>query len=194
MHVTGMSQWQEGREKLAIDIWDQLEENRDTQSRSFNYKHARRYPATENKAPQGRSYLSRSSPSAPAIPLFQGDISQYKPFRSLFNSVYYGSDIGYVERLTMLQSKLRGDAKRIINHLGVYGKDYAREWDFESRRFRNLRPLIEKEIQALFDVPQISPKDPKTLEMALDIMRSVVQNLLKAGTARVRAFHSSPSF
>lgn len=80
--------------------------------------------------------------------------------------VYDGSDIG--------------DAKQVIDHLAVYGQNYARAWDLVGRWYRNRRALVE-EIQALIDLPQISLKDPKILGMALDTMRSVVQeNLLKA--------------
>lgn len=57
------------------------------------------------------------------------------------------------ESLMLLQSKLKGDAKRVIEHLRVYGKNYERVWDFLKRRYSNRRALIEKEIQTLMDLP-----------------------------------------
>lgn len=49
------------------------------------------------------------------------------------------------------------------------------------RRYSNCRALIEKKIQALIDLHQIAQEDPGTIGKALDTMKSIVQNLKKAG-------------
>lgn len=56
----------------------------------------------------------------------------------------------------MLHSKLRADAIWAINRLGIYGEDYYQAWVFLDRRYSNRWVLIEKDIQALVDLPQIN--------------------------------------
>lgn len=73
----------------------------------------------------------------------------------------------------MFENNPRGDTKRILEQLGVYGEHYDRAWDLLDQRYSNRRALIENEIQTLMDLPLVSPKDPSTVGRALDTMRSV---------------------
>lgn len=43
------------------------------------------------------------------IPTFSGDLSRFEAFLNIFNSVYDGSEIGRIERLMILQSRLRSE-------------------------------------------------------------------------------------
>lgn len=79
----------------------------------------------------------------------------------------------------MLQSKLNGDAKRVIEHLGVDGQNYRRAWELQQRRYSSRRALIESEIQTLIEIPQIVNNTAKSVGKALDVMRSVIQNAKK---------------
>lgn len=57
-----------------------------------------------------------------------------------------------------------GDAKRVLQHLGVYEENYEKTWDLSDRRYSNRGAFIEKETPT---------------KKALDTMRSVIQNLRK---------------
>lgn len=70
--------------------------------------------------------LTTPSTSVPKIAVFHEDIIHYESFRSLFYSVYDGSDIDSAERLMLFQSKFRGNLK--IDHPRVYGENYAQAW------------------------------------------------------------------
>lgn len=98
-------------------------------------------------------YRLRPCPPIPEIPSFSGDLSQFKSFRSILNSVYEGSDIGLAERLMIPQSKLKGYAKRVVKHLGAYGENFNKAWELLNGRYSNHRALVEKEIQTLVDLP-----------------------------------------
>lgn len=155
-----------------------MEYMRRDQERSFSPQRMRQdaYPIN-----QYRPYRNRPSPPVPEIPKFDGDIRQFDSFRSIFESVYADSDVGTTERLIMLQSKLMGDAKRVIEHLGVDGHNYFHAWDLLNRRYSSRRALIEREIQTLIEIPPITHKDAKSVGKALDVMRSVIQNSRKIG-------------
>lgn len=67
----------------------------------------------------------------------------------------------------------------MIDYLGVRDENYLQAGNLLGRRYNNRRAFVEKNIQTLMDLPQISQWEARTLGKSLDIMCFVVHNLRK---------------
>lgn len=53
------------------------------------------------------------------IPIFKGEIKSFKAFKATFNSVIARSRLDDIEKLTLLRSKVKGEALERISHLQI---------------------------------------------------------------------------
>lgn len=122
-----------------------------------------------------RNYRPWPCTPVPEISSFD---ENFQSFRSNFHPVLEGSDSGGVKRQMMLQSKLKGDVRSIMRHLGV-------EW--KKLRLQQPTYVHKKEHPSLDWTDPASVKNSSTTGKPLDIVRLVVVNLRMAG------FHCDPA-
>lgn len=67
---------------------------------------------------------NRIKPIEIPIPSFSGDIKQYHSFKSTFNAIIKRNQLGYLEKLALLRSKLEGEALQVVLHLDIKDNNY----------------------------------------------------------------------
>lgn len=92
------------------------------------------------------------------LPTFNGDLKDYKSFKTTFESVINHSRTTTIERFALLRSKLLGPALESIAPLSVIEENYAAAWDILDRQFDNNRVTMEANLQFLLTGAHASPK------------------------------------
>lgn len=100
-----------------------------------------------NQAVNGRSFNSSD------IPIFNGDIREWKPFITTFDAAVNGSNLSPLRKLKLLRSKLAGPALQAIASLDVDEYNYAPARRVLEGRFDNKRKVIEANIYTLKNLP-----------------------------------------
>lgn len=104
--------------------------------------------------------------------IFDGKYEEWPEFKDLFQSLmkkYRGDD---VEKLTHLKNYLRGEARNVIQHLGIKNGNYEVAWDLLTTQYENKSAIIDSHLKNLFDIPMIVHTSAQTIRHAITITRS----------------------
>lgn len=77
----------------------------------------------------------------------------------------------------VLQGKLKGEVKPVLEHFRMYEENYEKGWDLLECCYNNRRALTGKEIYALLNYLPITQKDSGVMRDALETLLSAHQNL-----------------
>ncbi|XP_013181504.1 PREDICTED: uncharacterized protein LOC106127801, partial [Papilio xuthus] len=91
------------------------------------------------------------------LPRFNGDLDQWVAFSNLFESIVHGrTDLTPAQKLAYLLASLTGEAKGLVQHLGLVDGNYEIARDLLSRRYQNVRRIADSHVATILGLPQIS--------------------------------------
>jgi len=111
------------------------------------------------------------------IPVFSGQILQYRTFKDLFLKAVSKCNWGKLELMMLLQSKLAGRALERISHLSTDENNYDETWRILDSEFLVVRTLIQHNIQKLMDQPQVRANDVSAMRAFYSNMNNLTNNL-----------------
>ncbi|XP_074026866.1 uncharacterized protein [Leptinotarsa decemlineata] len=112
------------------------------------------------------------------LPEFRGDYNEWHQFRDIFIAVIDKNEtLSNVEKLYYLKGCLKGPASQVIQSVEVSNENYNNAWDLLKQRFENKRIIIDKQIQALFDLPTIAKESGPLLRKFVDELNTNLKAL-----------------
>lgn len=102
---------------------------------------------------------------------FDGKYEEWPEFKDLFMSLmkrYRGDD---VEKLTHLKNYLRGEARNVIQHLGIKNGNYEIALELLTTQYENKSAIIDSHLKNLFETPSILHTSAQTIRHALTVTR-----------------------
>lgn len=111
------------------------------------------------------------------IPVFSGDVRDFKSFRNVFEYVISNSRTTKIERFHLLRSRLAGAALAEVNTLYINDSNYDSAWDLLRQRYDNPRVIIETNFNALQDHPPTKAKDGGSILRLIQCCKGVVHNI-----------------
>ncbi|XP_055923832.1 uncharacterized protein LOC129954140 [Eupeodes corollae] len=90
------------------------------------------------------------------ISTFEGDylkwVNVYEMFKTL---VHKNKQLQDIQRMQYLVTSTNGEARRLIENLGVTGSNYQNAWKMLFERYNNKRTLPASHLQAFFSIPNV---------------------------------------
>ncbi|XP_045541490.1 uncharacterized protein LOC123722990 [Papilio machaon] len=84
------------------------------------------------------------------LPQFNGDLEQWVAFNKLFESIVHSRrDLTPAQKLAYLLASLTGEAKGLVQHLGLVDGNYDIARDLLNRRYQNVRRLADSHVAAI---------------------------------------------
>ncbi|XP_065088026.1 uncharacterized protein LOC135709560 [Ochlerotatus camptorhynchus] len=104
------------------------------------------------------------------LPTFDGTYENWYAFKSMFETIMnrYQSESPAIKLYHLLNS-LVGKAAGIIDQEIINNNDYAAAWSTLTERFENKRLIIDKHIDALFDLPRMTSENATELRKLIDV-------------------------
>lgn len=99
-----------------------------------------------------------------SLPRFSGDIQDWLAFRDLFVAMIHSSvELPTIEKFHYLRSQLEGEALQVISSLPLTHDNYIVAWDLLTQRYSDKKLLKRKQVQALFDLPDVKRENAREL-------------------------------
>lgn len=112
---------------------------------------------------------------------FNGDQRNWNHFIETFKAlVHNNSALSNVQKYYYLQSCLKGEAAKIIANLEISELSYQTSWELLHERFTNLRAIVHKHIQTIFQLKEMKAEDQFGLRHLIDgtnVNLKALQNL-----------------
>lgn len=104
------------------------------------------------------------------LPTFDGTYENWYAFKSMFETIMdrYQSESPAI-KLYHLRNSLVGKAAGIIDQEIINNNDYAAAWATLTERFEDKRLIIDKHIDALFDLPKMCGENAADLRKLIDV-------------------------
>ncbi|KAJ8911557.1 hypothetical protein NQ315_007938, partial [Exocentrus adspersus] len=116
------------------------------------------------------------------LPEFKGEFDKWNQFKQLFMAVIdKNRSLSDAEKFYYLRGCLKGDAEDVLQSLEVEDESYNIAWELLKERFENKRLMIDKQIQAIFDIPNIKEESFVALRAFLDTYKKRVKSLEALG-------------
>ncbi|XP_058983157.1 uncharacterized protein LOC131804354 [Musca domestica] len=112
------------------------------------------------------------------VPTFMGNISEWESFHDLFKSLVH--DAPYytnVEKMHRLKAAVKGEARRIIQHLRTQDSDYEEALELLKERYENRRVLFNRLVDAILDQPSMDSESTNSVKQMLDTTKNSIQGL-----------------
>lgn len=103
---------------------------------------------------------------------FDGRYEDWPEFKDLFQSLMKRYRGGEVEKLTHLKNYLRGEARSVIQHLGIKNGNYELAWDLLTTQYENKSAIIDAHLKNLVEIPTIMHTSALTIRHAVTVTRS----------------------
>lgn len=115
------------------------------------------------------------------LPKFSGKIDEWQTFRDLYTSlIHWQPDLPEIEKFHYLRSQLEGEALAVIDSLPLTRANYAVAWDLICTRYSNSKILRKRQVQALFELPDVKRESAAELHTLLDSYEKIVKSLDQA--------------
>ena len=124
------------------------------------------------------------------VPLFDGNPRKFKCFSDTWKTIIETSNLGGLEKLALLKSRLIGRAAQATDHLDICNENYAEAWEILSERYDNARLLFEDEWTALLALPNLTGNNPDGILQMMESVKNIFANIRSMGIDP----YSGPSF
>lgn len=112
------------------------------------------------------------------LPKFSGDYLEWQNFRDLFKSIVASDpNLPEVQKMHYLKSSLSGEPAQLIKHLGTTTENYQSAWNILTKRYENLRAIINSYLNNFLSLPAIVNETVKDLKNLRDKTSEAVQAL-----------------
>ncbi|GJQ66619.1 hypothetical protein Trydic_g4591 [Trypoxylus dichotomus] len=103
------------------------------------------------------------------LPKFSGAYEDRLSFYNTFSSLIHNNDnIPMVQKFHYLKSCLKGEATNVIHSLEISADNYQTAWQMLQEKYSNQRIIIQKHINAIFELPIVAKENATTLRLILD--------------------------
>ena len=112
------------------------------------------------------------------LPRFSGNIEDWSTFRDLYVALIHSSaELPTIEKFHNLCSQLDGEALFVISSLPLTQDNYVVAWDLLTKRYSNKKLLIRKQVQTLFQLPELKRENARELLDLTDGFEGVMKAL-----------------
>nr|XP_029720545.1 uncharacterized protein LOC115262282 [Aedes albopictus] len=112
------------------------------------------------------------------LPRFSGDIEEWLAFRDLYVALVYSSaELPTIEKYHYLRSQLDGEALNVISSLPLTPANYTVAWNLLTARYSNKKMLKRKQVQTLFELPELKRENARELHDFTDNFEKVIKTL-----------------
>ena len=116
------------------------------------------------------------------LPVFNGDITQFPQFWSVFCSrVHEDTSLSAVDKFSYLLSKLSGSAYQCVKCLNVTPEGYQEARKLLLQRYGKTIPLVNDHIRRIIDIPCSEAMDAGSLRKLADALQINVRSLSTLG-------------
>ncbi|XP_026323275.1 uncharacterized protein LOC113232713, partial [Hyposmocoma kahamanoa] len=127
------------------------------------------------------SHYQQSTPKI-VIPDFYGNYNQWLTFKDLFiESVHNNPLLSKAQKMQHLKSKLKGEAERIVSHLGVSAENYTSCWELLTTRYDNRSLLFNSYMNTLFNHPTLHEENAVGIRKLHDVIKECLNGLRNIG-------------
>lgn len=154
-----------------LHISELLPEHEVTLNDTFNPNIHRDFKDANEGATTVNNSLGIRLPNIQMTP-FDGKYEDWPEFKDLFQSLmkrYRGDD---VEKLTHLKNYLRGEARNVIQHLGIKNGNYEVAWELLTAQYENKNAIMDSHLRNLVDIPIMINTSAQTIRHAITVTRS----------------------
>ncbi|XP_035457052.2 uncharacterized protein LOC118280784 [Spodoptera frugiperda] len=103
------------------------------------------------------------------LPHFDGSYQNWLEYRDTFISLIHDSScIDNINKFHYLRASLKGKAAEVIKNIDFKADHYKLAWDLLCERYDNSRLLIDKHLQALFEVAPVTSESSVVLRRLID--------------------------
>ncbi|XP_063897988.1 uncharacterized protein LOC135118861 [Helicoverpa armigera] len=127
------------------------------------------------------AHYEKSTPKI-AIPEFSGDYTQWLTFKDLFlESVHNNPALSKAQKMQHLKTKLKGEAEKLVQHLGISAENYTSCWELLTHRYDNNRLLFITYTNTLINQPPIQEASATNIRKLHDVMLECLNGLKNIG-------------
>lgn len=127
------------------------------------------------------AHYEKSTPKI-EIPDFYGKYNQWLTFRDLYvESVHNNPVLSKAQKMQHLKTKLKGEAEKLVQHLGISAENYASCWEILTHRYDNKRLLFTSYINTLLNQPAIQQASAASVRKLHDVMTECLNGLSNIG-------------
>lgn len=127
------------------------------------------------------AHYEKSTPKI-QIPDFHGNYNQWLTFKDLYlESVHNNPTLSKAQKMQHLKTKLKGEAEKLVQHLGISAENYASCWEMLTHRYDNKRLLFTSYINTLLNQPNIQQPTAASIRKLHDVMRECLNGLKNIG-------------
>ncbi|XP_050303785.1 uncharacterized protein LOC126741423 [Anthonomus grandis grandis] len=145
-----------------------------------------RYLATEAAAAASSSQagvrvVANSKIPDFALPSFHGNYESWYSFKDVFSSIVGNKqDISDIDKLLILKSCCKDDAKKLIDSIELTSDNYTIAFELLMKRYENRRAIINTHVnKILFDLPNVQKESSFHLRKLLDTLHQHLAALEK---------------
>lgn len=127
------------------------------------------------------AHYEKSTPNI-EIPDFYGNYNQWMSFRDLYlESVHNNPTLSKAQKMQHLKTKLKGEAEKLVQHLGISAENYASCWEMLAHRYNNKRLLFTSYMNTLLNQSSIQQPTAASIRKLHDIMMECLNGLKNIG-------------
>ena len=174
--------------------WDQIEKTNwelDYISRDEDSTYKQKYETIENIYDNLRkklqhniwnnSHYERATPKI-VIPDFNGNYNQWLTFKDLYvESVHNNPMLSKAQKMQHLKTKLKGEAEKLVQHLGISAENYTSCWEILTHRYDNKRLLFTSYINTLLNQNSIQEASAASIRKLHDVILECLNGLSNIG-------------
>ncbi|XP_055633970.1 uncharacterized protein LOC129774278 [Toxorhynchites rutilus septentrionalis] len=109
---------------------------------------------------------------------FDGNIDEWLSFRDLYISlIHCKSDLPEVEKFHYLKGCLVGEARSLVDSLAITKANYKIAWEAVMKRYNDSKLLKRRQVQALFNLPNVAKESVVELQSLLEAFERILQTL-----------------
>lgn len=112
------------------------------------------------------------------LPRFDGSYQCWLEFRDTFISLIHASpSIDSINKFHYLRASLKGQAAEVIKNIDFKADHYQLAWDLLCDRYNNSRLLVDKHLQALFDIEPVTTESSVALRNLVGVINKNIRAL-----------------
>lgn len=116
------------------------------------------------------------------IPDFNGNYHHWLTFKDLYlESVHNNPSLSKAQKMQHLKTKLKGEAEKIVQHLGISAENYTSCWEIITHRYDNKRLLFTSYMNTLLNQPHISEASAASIRKLHDVTFECLNGLSNIG-------------
>ncbi|KAF9413446.1 hypothetical protein HW555_008338, partial [Spodoptera exigua] len=116
------------------------------------------------------------------IPDFHGNYHQWHTFKDLYlESVHNNPLLSKAQKMQHLKTKLKGEAEKIVQHLGISAENYNSCWEIITHRYDNKRLLFTSYMNTLLNQPHSPEASAASIRKLHDVTLECLNGLGNIG-------------